>query len=209
MKPANEIVMLLLQAANAGYVGRDSGALSNAELMALRFFNHANESSRTSWALMEFQGASRADAAKTVKSLVARGHLITSRNEADDDHDRLTLTDLGRAALAPDPCEALVGAVGALAGDEQIALRQALRQVLLNLVEDTAHSYFNSCLSCGMKLDGDPHGAPADVFMCSLYDRPIRPGELDKICLNFLPSEQAAAANGANRRAVRSPLNEE
>ena len=90
------------------------GELSPAQWMALRFFARANSFSRTPSAFAEFQATTRGTASQAIKALEVGGYLVRQRSQADGRSVTLRLTDKGHKAVARDPFEVLVRAVGSL-----------------------------------------------------------------------------------------------
>src|SRR5215469_11068970 len=97
------------------------GELSPSQWMALRFFARANSFSRTPSAFADFQATTRGTASQAIKALEAAGYLVRQRSQADGRSVTLCLTDKGHEAIARDPFEALVRAVGSLDPPEQTA----------------------------------------------------------------------------------------
>src|SRR6266436_6233886 len=95
------------------------GELSPAQWTALRYFARANPFSRTPSAFAEFQATTRGTASQAIKALEAGGYLVRQRSKADGRSVSLRLTDNGKKALARDPVEVLVRAVGSLEVEEQ------------------------------------------------------------------------------------------
>src|SRR4029450_12898130 len=98
------------------------GELSPAQWMALRFFARANSFSRTPSAFADFQAPTRAPASQAIKALETAGYLVRQRSKADGRSVSLRLTDKGHEAVARDPFEVLVRAVGSLDAPEQTAM---------------------------------------------------------------------------------------
>ena len=104
------------------------GELSPAQWMALRFFARANSFSRTPSAFAEFQATTRGTASQAIKALEAGGYLVRQRSKADGRSVSLRLTNKGKKAIARDPFEVLVRAVGSLDVEEQTAMHDALHR---------------------------------------------------------------------------------
>src|SRR5271169_14787 len=145
---ARETAELLLLAGRLVQADGYDGELSPAQWMALRFFSRANSFSRTPSAFAEFQATTRGTASQAIKALEAGGYLVRQRSQADGRSVTLRLTDKGNEALARDPFEVLVRAVGSLDAQEQAAMRDALHQVLTTVAASGAHRHFGVCQDC-------------------------------------------------------------
>src|SRR5271157_3661868 len=124
-----ETAELLLLAGRLVQAKGYHGELSPAQWMALRFLARANQFSRNPSAFAEFQATTRGTASQAIRALEAGGYLFRQRSEADGRSVALRLTDKGKEAIARDPFEALVRAVGALDPEERAATHRALRRV--------------------------------------------------------------------------------
>ena len=111
---ARETAELLLLVGRLVQADGYEGKLSPAQWMALRFFARANSFSRTPSAFAEFQATTRGTASQAIKALEAGGYLARRPSQADGRSVTLRLTDKGHKAVARDPFEALVRAVGSL-----------------------------------------------------------------------------------------------
>src|SRR4051795_890368 len=79
------------------------------------------------------QATTRGTASQAIKALEAGGYLVRQRSKADRRSVSLRLTNKGKRAIARDPFEVLVRAVGSLEAEEQTAMREALHHVLTTL----------------------------------------------------------------------------
>src|SRR5437588_8241135 len=141
-----ELVLLVGRPVQAdGY----EGELTPVQCMALRFFARANSFSRTPSAFAEFQATTRGTATQAIKALEAGGYLVRQRSERDGRSVTLRLTDKGNEAIARDPFEVLVRAVGSLDAEEQTAMHRALHQVLTTVAASGAYRQFGVCQDCG------------------------------------------------------------
>jgi DNA-binding MarR family transcriptional regulator len=170
------------------------GELSPAQWMALRFFARANRFSRNPSAFAEFQATTRGTASQAIKALEAGGYLVRQRSEADGRSVALRLTDKGKEAIARDPFEALVRAVGALHPEEQTAVHHALRHVLTTVAANGAHRHFGVCHDCGY-LGGEACSrstrATRSALECLLFGVPMDPEEAGLLCVHFSAKERA------------------
>ena len=128
--PARKTAELLLQVGRLVQAEGYDGELSPAQWMALRYFARANPFSRNPSAFAEFQATTRGTASQAIKALEASGYLARQRSKADGRSVSLRLTNKGKKAIARDPFEVLVRAVGSLDAEEQTAMRDALHHVL-------------------------------------------------------------------------------
>src|SRR6266699_6418915 len=136
---ARETAELLLLAGRLVQAEGYDGELSAAQWMALRYLARANTFSRTPSAFAEFQATTRGTASQAIKALEAGGYLVRQRSQTDGRSVTVRLTDKGKKALARDPFEVLVRAVGSLDAEEQAAMHDALHEVLTTVAASGAH----------------------------------------------------------------------
>lgn len=169
---------------DAGYP-RD---LTPAQWAALRFFARANRFSRTVSGFAEFHATTRGTASQTIKRLVDSGHVKRHPSETDGRSIRLDLTPKGRDALAHDPLEDLVDAVGNLAPGIRAELVRTLRRVLSHVARARGTRLFGTCPTCAyLRCDA---GSIEDGFpiLCDLFQQPLDRAGLDQLCANFEPA---------------------
>ena len=177
--------------AQLGHAVVDAGYphnLTPAQWAALRFFARANRFSRTVSGFAEFHATTRGTASQTVKRLVDRGHVKRRPSETDGRSIRLDLTPMGRDALADDPLEDLVDAVGALAPGIQTELVRTLRRVLSHVALARGGRVFGTCPTCAyLRSEGGcvGNGLPS---LCELFQQPLDSAEMDQLCVNFEPA---------------------
>jgi DNA-binding MarR family transcriptional regulator len=176
------------------------GELSPAQWMALRFFARANSFSRTPSAFAEFQATTRGTASQAIKALEAGGYLVRQRSKADGRSVSLRLTNKGKKAIARDPFEVLVRAVGSLEAEEQTAIHDALHHVLTAVAASGAHRRFGVCQDCAY-LGGETccssTSATLPALKCLLFGVPIEPEDAGLLCVHFQPtSEHRDGAHG-------------
>ena len=187
---AREIAELLLLAGRLVQTEGYDGKLSPAQWMALRFFARANSFSRTPSAFAEFQATTRGTASQAIKALEAGGYLARQRSRADGRSVTLRLTNKGNKAIARDPFEVLVRAVGSLNAQVQSAMHDALHQVLTTVVASGAHRHFGICEDCaylGGKTSRSSTGATGSAPQCRLFSAPIEPEDARLLCVHFQP----------------------
>jgi DNA-binding MarR family transcriptional regulator len=176
------------------------GELSPAQWMALRFFARANSFSRTPSAFAEFQATTRGTASQAIKALEAGGYLVRQRSKADRRSDSLRLTNKGKKAIARDPFEVLVRAVGSLDAEEQTAMHHALHRVLTTVAASGAHRHIGVCQDCaylGGEMCCSSTSATLPALKCLLFGVPIEPEDAGLLCVHFQPtSEHRDGAHG-------------
>lgn len=107
--------------------------LAPVQWSALRFLAKAGASARTVSSLATYSGVRLSSASRTAQLLLSKG-LVTVQPHPDDNRfKQITLTEAGRDLLQRDPLEALAAAVDSLGGQDQLALRDLIKQVLLKL----------------------------------------------------------------------------
>jgi DNA-binding MarR family transcriptional regulator len=176
------------------------GELSPAQWMALRFFARANSFSRTPSAFAEFQATTRGTASQAIKALEAGGYLVRQRSKADRRSVSLRLTNKGKKAIARDPFEVLVRAVGSLDAEEQTAMHHALHRVLTTVAASGAHRHIGVCQDCaylGGEMCCSSTSATLPALKCLLFGVPIEPEDAGLLCVHFQPtSEHRDGAHG-------------
>ena len=191
--PARKTAELLLQVGRHVQAESYDGELSPAQWMALRYFARANPFSRNPSAFAEFQATTRGTATQTIKALEASGHLVRQRSKADGRSASLRLTSKGKKALARDPFEILVSAVGSLDAKKKTTMHEALHQVLTKLAASGAHRCFGVCQDCtyfGGEIWCNSTTTNASVPECALLGVPIEPEDAGLLCVHFQPKSE-------------------
>ena len=190
---ARETAELLLLVGRLVQTEGYDGELSPAQWMALRFFARANSFSRTPSAFAEFQATTRGTASQAIKALEAGGYLARQRSRADGRSVTLRLTNKGNKAIARDPFEVLVRAVGSLNAQVQSAMHDALHQVLTTVAASGAHRHFGICEDCGY-LGGETSrsstSATRSAPRCLLFSTSIEPEDARLLCVHFQPKSE-------------------
>jgi DNA-binding MarR family transcriptional regulator len=190
---ARETAELLLLVGRLVQTEGYDGELSPAQWMALRFFARANSFSRTPSAFAEFQATTRGTASQAIKALEAGGYLVRQRSKADRRSFSLHLTNKGKKAIARDPFEVLVRAVGSLDPEEQTTMRDALHHVLTTVAASGAHRHFGVCQDCaylGGKTCCGSTSATESTLECLLFGVPIQPEDAGLLCVHFQPMSE-------------------
>jgi DNA-binding MarR family transcriptional regulator len=190
---ARETAELLLLVGRLVQTEGYDGELSPAQWMALRFFARANSFSRTPSAFAEFQATTRGTASQAIKALEAGGYLVRQRSKADRRSVSLRLTNKGNKALARDPFEVLVRAVGSLDAEEQTAMHDAVHHVVTTVAASGAHRRFGVCQDCAY-LGGETRcsskSATGSALECLLFGVPIQPEDAGLLCVHFQPKSE-------------------
>src|SRR5499427_7162762 len=156
--------------------------------MALRYFARANPFSRNPSAFAAFQATTRGTASQAIKALEAGGYLVRQRSPADGRSVALRLTNKGNKAIAHDPFEVLVRAVGSLEAEVQTAMHDALHRVLTTVAASGAHRHFGVCQDCTY-LSGETGcgstSATGSALECQLFGVPIEPEDARLLCVHF------------------------
>jgi DNA-binding MarR family transcriptional regulator len=192
---ARETAELLLLVGRLVQAEGYDGELSPAQWMALRFFARANSFSRTPSAFAEFQATTRGTASQAIKALEAGGYLIRQRSPADGRSVTLRLTNKGKRAIARDPFEVLVRAVGSLDAEVQAAMHDALHRVLATVAASGAHRRFGVCPDCtylGGELRCNRTSANSSALECLLFGIPIEPEDTSLLCVYFQQASEPA-----------------
>jgi MarR family transcriptional regulator, negative regulator of the multidrug operon emrRAB len=185
----NEVIDLLLQTARILEVRRNHHELRASEWAAMRLLARANEFSRTPSALANFLGTTRATASHVVKTLEEKGHLTRDPSAKDGRSTVLRLTPKGENTLAHDPIDVMVKAIATLDPAEQVAARNAFRQMLTYLTAAQRTQYADVCRECIFLLKSNTATAGSDAvateYKCSLFRATIEPADLDLLCTSF------------------------
>lgn len=192
-----ETAELLLKLGRLVQAESYDGELSPAQWMALRYFARANSCSRNPSAFAEFQATTRGTASQAIKSLEGGGYLERRQSKADRRGINVRLTRKGKRALARDPFEALVSAVGSLALSEQNSLQHSLRRILSAPGVSGDYQQFGTCQDCAYVGGGScckQRQATPLGLECLLLGVPIDPDESDRICVHFKPRDADAVA---------------
>ena len=188
---ARETAELLLLVGRLVQAESYHGELNPAQWMALRFLARANPFSRTPSAFAQFQATTRGTATQAIKALEAGGYLVRQRSERDGRSVTLRLTDKGNEAVACDPFEVLVRAVGLLDAEEQTAMHRALHQVLTTVAASGAYRQFGVCQDCaylGGEMCCSSTSATLPALKCLLFGAPIEPEDAGLLCVHFQPA---------------------
>ncbi len=191
--PARKTAELLLQVGRLVQAEGYDDELSPAQWMALRYFARANPFSRTPSAFAEFQATTRGTASQAIKALEAGGYLVRQPSKVDGRSVSLRLTGKGKKALARDPFEILVRAVGSLDAKAQTAMHYALHQVLTTVAASGAHRRFGVCQDCtylGGEMCGNQPSTGPSVAECLLLGVPIEPEHVGLLCVHFQPKSE-------------------
>ena len=179
---------LLAQVGRTAYCIGSDRDLTPAQWMALRYFSRANRFSRTVSAFADYHATTRGTASQTVKRLIEQGFLTRTPSVRDGRSTRLDLTKKGRGTLLDDPLEALVRSVGGIPRRTRADMTRRLERVLEHLARERGGCLFGTCPSCRY-LQVDSSGAEGDHGeSCRLFDEPLQPEELQRICVNFAPT---------------------
>src|SRR5262245_8003610 len=185
---ARETAELLLLVGRLVQAEGYDGKLSPAQWMALRYFARANTFSRTPSAFAEFQATTRGTASQAIKALEVGGYLVRERSQADGRSVSLRLTSKGKKAIARDPFEVLVRAVGSLDTEEQTAMHDALHHVLTTVAASGAHRRFGVCQDCaylGGQTSCSSTSATRSALECRLFGVPVEPEDAGLLCVHF------------------------
>ena len=104
--------------------------LHPAQWSALRYFAMAGPQARTMTHLARFQGVSTTPAARTVRTLIAKGLLVAVVDSGDRRARRLDLTKVGRFLLESDPLLEIERALECLDGGQRSALAAGLEHLI-------------------------------------------------------------------------------
>lgn len=184
-----EVAGTILQLAQVVSGPGFTGGLTWAQWTALRFLARANRFSRTASAFAAFHGTTRGTASQTIKSLIARGHVVRTRSAADGRSARLDLTGTGWAALASDPFEDLVGAAEELPADLRTRAGDALARLIGDIARRRGTQLFGTCGACRHRRELAPGADDAPQCECRLARAALAPNEMAELCIYFDPAQ--------------------
>ena len=188
-----EIAELLLKVGRLVQAEGYDGELTPAQWMALRYFARANHFSRNPSALAEFQATTRGTASQAIKSLERGGYLERRQSKTDKRSVSVRLTRKGKRALARDPLEDLVGAIGSLGTGEQVSLQRSLRRILSAPSLSGGYQQFGTCQGCAYVGGSTCCKQRQTNLECLLLGTTIDPDETDMICVHFEPKDAYSA----------------
>ncbi len=177
--------------------------LTAAQWAVLRYFAQANRFSRTPSAFAAFHGTTRGTASQTIKSLEAQGHLTRVRSEDDRRSVQLVLTEQAKGILANDPFESLVRAAQSLSPSVQGNFATALQRMLAQVAQERGKQPFGTCTSCQHLQSDGCSRKKQTTYACGFTSEPLRPEELDGVCINFIPGKATTVKAGSTGAALR------
>ena len=170
------------------------GGLTPAQWTALRYFSRANRFSRTVSAFADFHLTTKGTASQTVKSLVGRGFLTRTQSDRDGRSVIMDLTSAGRAFLARDPLEALVGALARLPHQQRSDVAAGLARVIEDVAGKRGRRRFGVCKDCSFLCTAhQPGRQPA--FTCRHVGESLQGQETRQLCVNFHPERDEGEAS--------------
>nr|AWD72009.1 transcriptional regulator, MarR family [Polaromonas sp. E10S] len=176
--------------------------LTAAQWAVLRYFAQANRFSRTPSAFAAFHATTQDTPSQTIKSLETQGYLTRTRSQDDRRSVQFVLTEKARCILTNDPFESLVRAAGSPHPSVQGHFASALQR-MLGQVEQERGKPFGTCTSC-QHLESDSCSSEEQVsYGCGFTSEPVRPEELDGVCINFIPGKIMALKRSSNAVALR------
>lgn len=162
---------------------RDHGGdLNPAQRSALRYFQRANQRSRTASAFARFHGSTRGTATQTVKSLVGKGYLRRRAVPGDARKVRLEVTESGQQALRGDLLDALTAATASLPAASTQALADGLAALVQALTADQGNPIGN-CHNCTHLQAASPSTPP----VCARHGERLSAATLDSLCIDHEP----------------------
>ena len=109
-----------------GYADR----LFPAQWAALRYLQAAEPERRTAIDLARFQGLAPGAVARTLRTLIVKGHVEKAGSAGRGRAERVDLTTKGRAMLKGDPLKVIANALEPLDAAERAALGQGLERAI-------------------------------------------------------------------------------
>lgn len=178
----DRIAELLVHVGRAAQSEDTQSDLTAAQWTGLRFFAHANGSTRTPSAFARFQATTRGTASQIVKSLETRGLVTRTRSERDRRSVCFDLTEQGRAMLARDPLRDLIGVIDALAAPERERFLATLSRVASALSLRREVPAFGTCRDCSH------FGTSAGTAYCACMAAELATEDIAKLCASYQPA---------------------
>jgi DNA-binding MarR family transcriptional regulator len=184
----NETIDLLLQLSRALLAEFDSGELTTAQWIALRYFSRANCMSRTLTGFAKFQATTAGTASQTIKFLEQSGLLERDVSVRDARSSVFTLTEAGRRVIARSPLNHLATEIEGMRQADIKKLQDTLRFLLENISGQHARHAFGTCHDCAFLLTRQIRNRRDSFdkqYFCRMTTTPIESHELDLLCKNF------------------------
>jgi len=164
--------------------------LNPAQWEALRFICRANKYSRTPGALAEFLGTTKGTTSQTLISLESKGFIRKVRSQTDRRVIQLELSEAGEDMVLRDPILKIQRMADALDPRTGAQIVQGLSRLLRDMQTEVGAKEFGFCAACD-QYQGTSCGSDPELSHCGLTGEPIDPSDLERICVNFLPTRPA------------------
>ena len=160
---------------------RNAGAedgLQPVQLEVLHYLSICNRFSDTPMAVTEYLGQTKGTVSQTLKVL-ERKDLLTKLPDKDDRRVfHLKVSAKGQRLLAQCiPTPMIASACQTLSDAEQKQIANALKQLLLTIVQVNKLKSFGICRSCYYNIKNDDGS-----YFCSLVEQPLTADETELIC---------------------------
>ncbi|TDL76324.1 MarR family transcriptional regulator [Palleronia sediminis] len=183
----DRIAQLLVHLGRAARCETSGSDLTAAQWTCLRFFAHANRSTRTPSAFASFQATTRGTASQIVKSLERQG-LVTRRPSARDGRSVcFDLSPLGQAMLERDPLGDLVGVIDILDRAERDRFLATLSRLSSALAVRRDGPAFGTCADCGH------FGTSGNGAYCACMAAELAEADIVKLCASYTPTPGPAS----------------
>lgn len=159
------------------------GDLNPAQWEALRYLGRANRHSDSPSALTRYLGATKGTVSQTLKALERKGYVSKAVREGAGKSVRLSLTQKGRDALARDPWARLAARAEELSGKTKRRMERGLSTLLEQTLRQSGLESFGVCSSCRFFRERGREADPQGPHLCMLFEQPLSPDELGRICV--------------------------
>lgn len=163
--------------------GRHRGDLTPAQWAVLRFFQRANNCSRTLKAFTDYHGKTCASASQTVNGLVERGLLARQTSNRDRRKAHFDLTEKGRSILEQDPLNELIAAIDELPVDRKTVLGSIAQNLMAHICDARGKPGFGTCSSCAFLKEAFDNNGNGSAYYCSREQVDITASDLHKLCM--------------------------
>lgn len=167
--------------------GAFAEALNPAQWEALRYLARANRFSNSPGALARYAGATKGTISQTLKSLLAKGYVVSENRHGERRSVALKLTETGTALLDRDPWRRFAESCSALGGKTRRRMAKGLAELLDHELREGGHRVFRTCGPCRFfRPDARPESSGQPHF-CMYFDATLSEAETRLICVAHQP----------------------
>ncbi len=125
--------LLIEKVVRDAYSARRPGEVQPLQWAILRYLQRAEDTQRTPTWIARYVGVTAAPVSRALKTLEARGAILTSPSQRDARSIDVRLTPLGEALLREDPIRYVAAQIAHLPEDERAHFKQTLQTLVQRL----------------------------------------------------------------------------